>query len=349
MSTESLKTSIQKADESPKSFPAMLEKYKGEIARALPQHMNADRMARIALTAFRQNPGLANCDPRSVFGAVVQSSQLGLEIGLMGEAFLVPFSKSVKDGAGNWIKVSEAQLIPGYTGLIKLARNSGLVKDIYAHEVRQKDKFQIVQGLDRSLVHEPLSKDGFPADEDERGPLTGFYAVAVFKDGTTSFITMSVKKVNSIRDKSQGYIAACAAAKKYNKANSSPWVTDYEAMGLKTVIRALCKWMPKSPELAAAVALEDANANGQRQQNDPKEIIEGTWTVTDAAQDAADEQPPQETDAPTTAEREGSVALLPEQRERNASSRTSSDEPPPGAGRDMSAPRKAKQASMGLE
>jgi recombination protein RecT len=62
-------------------FPAMLEQFKGEIARALPKHLSPDRMVRIALTAFRMNPKLAQTDPRSVFAAVIQSSQLGLEVG----------------------------------------------------------------------------------------------------------------------------------------------------------------------------------------------------------------------------------------------------------------------------
>ena len=44
--------------EQPKGFPAMLEQFKGEIARALPKHINPDRMARIALTAFRMTPKL---------------------------------------------------------------------------------------------------------------------------------------------------------------------------------------------------------------------------------------------------------------------------------------------------
>lgn len=290
MSTTQLREVSQKPQgDRATTFPAMLEQFKGEIARALPKHMNADRMARIALTAFRGNAELAKCDPRSVFGSVVQSSQLGLEIGLMGEAFLVPFSKSVKLQDGSWGKVSEAQLIPGWQGLIKLARNSGLVKDIYAHEVREKDEFVVVQGLERSLIHKPLSKFGFPADDEERGPLTGFYAVAVFKDGSTSFVAMSAQKVNRIRDRSNGYKAAVASAQKYKKENTSPWVTDYEAMGLKTAVRALCKWMPKSPELAAALALDEASDRGQLQKNDAKEIVEGTWAVTDTEETGAPE------------------------------------------------------------
>ena len=37
------------------SFPALLERSKQEIAKALPRHLNPDRMVRIALTAFRSS------------------------------------------------------------------------------------------------------------------------------------------------------------------------------------------------------------------------------------------------------------------------------------------------------
>ena len=38
------------------SFPAMLEQFKGEVARALPRHLSPDRIVRVALTAFRLIP-----------------------------------------------------------------------------------------------------------------------------------------------------------------------------------------------------------------------------------------------------------------------------------------------------
>jgi len=238
-------------------FPAMLEQYKGEIARALPKHINPDRMARIALTAFRMTPKLAECDPRSVFAAVIQSSQLGLEIGLMGEAHLVPF--------GN-----QCQLIPGYTGLMKLARNSGLVVDIYAEAVRVNDKFALKLGMERSLEHEPLTaQGGFPASDEERGEVVGFYAVGVLKDGSRTFVAMSRAEVVKVRDGSKGY----QAAKKYKK--ESPWDTDFSAMGLKTAIRRLCKWLPKSPELATALSLDD---NAGRQHLNVDDAAAGVFT-----------------------------------------------------------------------
>lgn len=243
----------------PKGFPAMLEQFKGEIARALPKHINPDRMARIALTAFRMTPKLGECDPRSVFAAVIQSSQMGLEVGMMGEAHLVPF--------GN-----QCQLIPGYTGLMKLARQSGLVQDIYAHEVRMNDKFTLKLGMERSLEHEPLSTlGGFPVSEDERGEVAGFYAVAVFKDGSRTFVAMGRNEIEKIRDNSRGY----QSSKRFKK--ESVWDSDFTAMGLKTAIRRLCKFLPKSPELASALALDAAAEQGKSQNLNLNDIIEGNY------------------------------------------------------------------------
>lgn len=246
----------EKPAETP-GFPAMLEQYKGEIARALPKHINPDRMARIALTAFRMSPKLGECDPRSVFAAVIQSSQLGLEIGLMGEAHLVPFGK-------------QCQLIPGYTGLMKLARNSGLVVDIYAEAVRINDRFALKLGMERNLEHEPLkAQGGFPASDQERGAVVGFYAVGVLKDGSRTFIAMSRAEVEKIRNGSKGY----QAAKRYNK--ESIWDSDFDSMGLKTAIRRLCKWLPKSPELATALALDE---NAGRQDLNVEDAVAGVFT-----------------------------------------------------------------------
>lgn len=251
------------AEETNNSFPALLERYKCEIKRALPSHINPDRMVRIALTAFRMNPRLTSCNPRSIFAAVVQASQLGLEVGLMGEAYLVPF----KD---------QCQLIPGYTGLIKLARQSGLVQDVYAHEVRANDEFVLTLGLDRSLEHKPMTgAGGFPATDEERGAVVGFYAVAVLADGSKTFAAMSRNEVERIRNNSSGY----QASKRFKK--ESVWDTDFVAMGLKTAIRRLCKYLPKSSELVTALALDAVANKGKDQKLDLANAVEGSFFTLD--------------------------------------------------------------------
>jgi recombination protein RecT len=173
-------------------------------------------------------------------------------------------------------------LIPGYQGLVKLARNSGSVQDIYAHEVRINDKFDIVLGLNRSLMHEPLKKNGFPASDDERGAIAGFYAVAVFNDGSRTFHALSKEQVEWVRDHSRGY----QMAKKNRK--ESPWDTHFVPMGLKTAIRRLCNLLPKSPELAMALAMDELNERGKTQNIGMAEAIDGSWApiIDDESSDA---------------------------------------------------------------
>ena len=246
-------------------FPELLEMSKKEIARALPNHIDPNRIVRIALTAFRKNPELAKCQPMSVLAAVFQASQLGLEISMNGEAFLVPF----KDHQS-----VECQLIPGYQGLMKLARNTGVVRDIYAHEVYENDHFELDLGLDRKLVHKPmLGKGGFPAPIHMRGEAVGFYAVAILDDGIRSFVPMSLEDVMGVRDDSKGY----QAARRYNRR--SPWDTHFIEMAKKTVIRALCKMLPKSSELNAALNLDRAAEMGLRQQIDLQQVADGIYEV----------------------------------------------------------------------
>ena len=91
MTTNALRNAAQK-QEGPRVFPAMIEQLKRQVALALPKHLNADRMARIALTEFNKNPKLGECDPTTVFAAVVIASQLGLEPGIQGQGYLIPYN-----------------------------------------------------------------------------------------------------------------------------------------------------------------------------------------------------------------------------------------------------------------
>jgi len=229
-------------------FPELLEAQRAEVARALPKHIPVERILRVALTAFRKTPALGKCQPISVLAAVLQASQLGLEINQNGEAFLVPFH-------------DECQLIPGYKGLMKLVRNSGFVKDIYAHESRVNDHFDFSLGLNRFLDHKPLAGEGgFPASDQDRGHVVGFYACALFADGTGTFDLKNIRQINEIRDASLGYQSA------KRKQKPHPWDINPVPMGKKTVIRSLCNGsLPMSAELQMALALDSAADRGFKQ------------------------------------------------------------------------------------
>jgi len=232
------------------SFPQMLQNFKSEIARALPRHLNPDRMCRIALTEFRKNPKLADCDPRSVFAAIIIASQLGLEPGVLGQCYLIPYKR-------------ECQLIVGYQGLVDLVRRSGFVSRIEAHVVHERDQFTYKTGLSTVLEHEPVL-------EGDPGKPRLVYAVAEFKDGGYHVEVMTEEQIGRIRDRSQSVINA----KNYGK--QTPWDTDTEEMWRKTVLRRICKFLPKSPEIATAIALDEASEQG-RQAIGVEDAIHNTW------------------------------------------------------------------------
>ncbi|WP_198647329.1 recombinase RecT, partial [Escherichia coli] len=125
-------------NEKPTTLAGLLAdpKIKAQMALALPKHMTADRLARIATTEIRKVPKLASCDQASFLGAIMQCAQLGLEPGgALGHAYLIPFDKRQKVN-GRWETVStEAQLIIGYRGMIDLARRSGQILSISARTV----------------------------------------------------------------------------------------------------------------------------------------------------------------------------------------------------------------------
>ena len=108
----------------------------------------------------------------------------------LGHAYLVSFNTKRKDAQGKERWVKSVQVIIGYKGLIDLARRSGQIVSIAAHEVCENDHFELVYGLDEKLNHTPAMA--------ERGEVIGFYAVAKLKDGGHCFKFMSRYQINEI-------------------------------------------------------------------------------------------------------------------------------------------------------
>jgi len=210
------------------------EKVKAAIASVLPQHMKPERLIKVALVAISRSPKLSQCTPDSILRSLMIAAELGLDpSGNLGQAYLVPYQNKYR---GTY----ECQLIPGYRGLITLARRSGHIKAIEARVVRQKDLFRVKYGLEPELVHKPV----LGGEKDRE--IVAAYAVAVLADGTKQFEVMSREEIDAIRSRSQA-------------AEEGPWKTDYAEMAKKTVVRRLCKYLPLSPEEPIAKALEVEN------------------------------------------------------------------------------------------
>lgn len=207
----------------------LIDRQKSEIARALPKHMTPDRLARIATTVMRQTPQLGQASPASFLGALMTCAQLGLEPGPLGHAYLVPF-KNGKQGT------TDVQFIPGYRGLIELARRSGQVQSVSAHVVREGDEFDYAYGLDERCHHKP-SMSG-------KGKVTHVYAIIRYKDGGADFEVMTRGEVEDIRSRSKS-------------SERGPWVTDWDEMAKKTVLKRLLKRAPMSVEYQQAVVQDE--------------------------------------------------------------------------------------------
>jgi len=288
MSASQLKTIAtgKPQSEEPKDLAHLLAspKVQAQLKVALPRHMTAERMARIATTEMRKVPKLGQCDPMSFLGAVIQCAQLGLEPGnALGHAYILPFEKRKKQG-NQWVTERvEAQVIIGYRGMIDLARRSGQIVSIEARAVYEGDKFECVLGLDSKIIHEP---DWQNPNRSQADKLRFVYAVAKLKDGGVQFDVMSRAEVDGIRARSKS-------------ADNGPWVTDYPAMALKSVVRRLFKFLPVSIEMQRAVGLDEMADAGLSQQNSA--IIDGNFTEVEtpleldtsgAASDGAGQQFP---------------------------------------------------------
>ena len=219
-------TSLVSAKDKQQGLIEFFEKAKPSIAKILPKHLTPDRLLKIALGSIARTPTLLACTKESLLLAVVQAAELGLEAGgLLGECYLVPF----KD---------KATMIPGYRGYVKLARQSGLISSLEAHAAHEKDDFLVELGLHSNITHKPDLTD-------EPGAFVAAYAVVHFKDGGHQFDVMGKAAINRIRDRSKA-------------AADGPWITDYEEMAKKTVVRRLAKYLPLSPEIQKLQAHEDA-------------------------------------------------------------------------------------------
>jgi len=248
-------------------FRDLFETMRPQLSAALPRHLDADRMIKVALTTIQRSPALLGCTPASVLAAVMQACQLGLEPdGVLGHAFLVPHG-------------TQCHLIVGYRGIIDLARRSAQLAMVTAHCVYEHDIFDYELGLEPRLRHVPFGLAFDPKDlrkprknmlaadhlngalnvlagksELDTGEALGAYAVIKATNGAAVFDVMTRRQIERIR----------AMSKSGTKAGS-PWVDWWDEMAKKTVLKRAMKYAPVSVEdraLAHALTTDDREFSG---------------------------------------------------------------------------------------
>lgn len=224
-----------------------------QLQRVATKYLPADRLARLLLSAVNKTPQLLNCSPESVLQAGMTCAQLGIEPDGR-HAHLIPYGQL-------------CQFIIDYKGLVLLGRRNG-IESIVADTIGEFDEFTYYRDeLGTHFRHVP--KFG------GRGKTIGAYSTCKI-DGQFDVEVMTAEEIESIRNRSRA-------------GKNGPWVTDWNEMAKKTVIRRHSKRWPLLAEVAEAiVAGDDDTLEGA-----PRQRVEvKSPSFLDVPARAADDQVP---------------------------------------------------------
>jgi recombination protein RecT len=217
-----------------KSFiqqPAMMQSLQ-DVCTAI---LKPEQVAKHLFLAASRQPKLLECTLLSLCKSIATAAQLGLDCsGTLGSGYLVPYWN-------NKINCNEAQFIPGFRGLVDLARRSGSILDIQAHVVYGCDEWEYRLGTDPALVHRP----NFNGDRGE-GQIIGAYAVAWLRDARPHPEFMSRGELDAIKSASK--------SRDHQGNIVGPWRDHFAEMCKKTVVRRIVKLLPLSVEIAERIA-----------------------------------------------------------------------------------------------
>lgn len=225
-------------------FSRFMDKFKPQMALALPKHLTADRMARLALTAFSTNPALQSCAPNSIAASIMTASILGLEPGVNGQGFLIPYGQN-------------CQFVPGWKGLVDIANRSGRAT-VWTGAVFDGDEFDYALGDNPFVRHRP-------GDEDDPAKMTHVYAIGRVNGSNWPVIEVwTMRKIWKHRDQ-------------YNKVGKRHYsFRDQEMYARKVPLLQVLKYMPSSIELSNALAANHAAEEGRNV------VIDGNVVTVDS-------------------------------------------------------------------
>lgn len=220
-----------------------------QMALALPKHLNVERMTRLVLTAFSNSPKLAECSPHSVAASIMTASQLGLEPGVNGQGYLIPYG-------------GVCTFVPGWKGLVDLANRGGRCT-VWTGAVYRGDDFDYQLGDSPFVRHKPGDS------EESFDSLLCVYAIGRIKGQEVPVIEVWS------RDKVMRHL------KKFNKVGGKHYaikdnMTNFEMYARKIPLLQVLKYMPQSIELTAAMAASNAADEGRT-----INIDGATWVTTE--------------------------------------------------------------------
>lgn len=215
---------IQKKE--PFSVTIRSDKFQRMLNNTIDDRKTRETFVTNMVTTVSANPSLQRCDASSLVSAGLQAVNLGLSLSpTLGYAYVVPYATS-----GGY----RAQFQIGWKGLVQLAIRSGQFQHIDCGAVYEGEF------LGYSEDREPQFKWD---DTKHKGNPIGYYATFRLTNGFRKTIYWTIDEVKAHR-------------RKYSKAQSGPWVDNFDSMACKTVLKSLIsKWAPISIESPISEAL----------------------------------------------------------------------------------------------
>jgi recombination protein RecT len=234
-------------------FSSTIVNYKTSIGKFLnPRYgITPEDFIETCIRAVKENPKLLQCDPKSLFGAVLLSAEVGLKPNTsLQHSFIIPYK-------------GQAKFQIGYKGLIEIMYRNPRVKQITARAVFENDEFDYGYGLKPFLNHKPARKD--------KGRLECVYATCLV-DNEPIFVVVEKAELDAIRQISQ------TIDSKFSPYNNGTDVHNW--MEIKAGVKALSKLIPTSNnvEMAKAVEYDSKFEGGARVlveiPTNPNEVVE---------------------------------------------------------------------------
>ena len=251
---------------------------------------NAGSFTASMIELFAHDSGLQECDPKAVVMEAMKAAALHLPLAkALGRAHVLPFKNK---------GVATPVFVIGWKGLVDLAVRTGNYETInavcvYKGEITGEDK---LSGF--------INLNGIKESNEVVGYLGYFKLIT----GFTKMVYMSVEQMAH-------YAKTYAPTLKFNKiteeelikkaqeqsekgpqAGAIGWFGDFNAMGLKTVVRKVLSWGPMSVELQNALSTDrdyDVSPEQKRdEENYEQHQVVDVNKVIEDAEEVTEEQSP---------------------------------------------------------
>lgn len=200
-----------------------------QVARALPEGINAKRFIRVCETAVLARPNFLFVPPHLLEAELLRCAALGLEPNSpLGHYFLAPELLA----SGAW----SVSAIMGYKGMLQLIHRTPSIEFVRVAAIRENDEYDYDQGTEAYIVHKQALTD--------RGDPLVYYVI--WKRAGVPRADFELVTLDEIQERKQFSVMA--------EAEGSAWNVHEDLMNRKTALRIAFTFMPVDSNVASAVA-----------------------------------------------------------------------------------------------